>query len=63
MDPLERMRRRYGLDAAATAAAEQRKMQSVPIPSLEEELLKLQLSVNIKDFEYKPVPRIEEEDG
>ena len=60
LDPLERMRKRYGLDAAA----EQRRLQqSVPIPSLEEELLKTQREVNIKDFDYVPVPRTEDEEG
>lgn len=63
MDPLERMRRRYGLDAAAAAAAEQRRMHSVPIPSLEEELLRTQRKVNIRDFDYVPVPRTEDEES
>ena len=60
LDPLERMRKRYGLDAAAE---QRRLLQSVPIPSLEEELLKTQREVNIKDFDYVPVPRTEDEEG
>ncbi len=56
MDPVERMRQRYRLDGS-TAPAQQRRKAAVPIPSLEEELLKVQRSVNIMDFDYKPVPR------
>ena len=65
MDPLERMRRRFGLDAAA-AATEQHRSKSappIPIPSLEEELKKVQSTINIKEFDYIPVPRTEDEDG
>ena len=58
------MRKRYGLNAASEArAAEQRRMASVPIPSIEEELARVNQKINIRDFEYKPVPRPQDDEG
>ena len=61
MDPLEQLRKRHGLDTPA--ATEKRVSRSTPIPSLEEELRKVQSSINIKDFDYLPVPRSPDEEG
>jgi len=55
MDPVERMRRRYRISESESKG-------SVPIPSLEDELNSVQKSINIYDFDYKPVPRTEEEE-
>ena len=58
------MRKRYGLNAAREArAAEQRRIASVPIPSLEEELARVHQKINLRDFEYKPVPRPPDDEG
>lgn len=46
-DPMERMKR------LATGPA---------VSSLEEELKHMQTTVNIQDFEYKPVPRTDDDD-
>mmetsp|Transcript_838 Transcript_838/g.1892 ORF Transcript_838/g.1892 Transcript_838/m.1892 type:complete len:101 (-) Transcript_838:517-819(-) len=52
LDPLERMRRRYALD----------RPEQPQISSLEDELRNMQQTVNIKDFDYKPVPRPADEE-
>ena len=62
MDPLEQLRRRHGLDTAS-AATEKRVSKSTPIPSLEDELRKVHNSINIKDFDYLPVPRSPDEES
>jgi hypothetical protein len=56
MDPLERMRMRYGLDAESVQKPQ------VKISSLEEELEELQRTLDIKNFDYVPVPREEGEE-
>lgn len=52
MDPVERMRARYGIDGASA--------QQVPQPeirSLEEELQDTLSKIDLRDFDYRPVPR------
>lgn len=55
MDPMEKMRRRYNLDRGEPE-------QLPDIPSLEEELLAVHKKVNIHDFDYKPVPRLPDDE-
>ena len=59
MDPVERMRRRYGLDSSPgdSHGASRQERKKTLVPSLEEELTKTIKSIDLKDFEYKPVPR------
>ena len=57
MDPVERMRQRYGLDSN-----NQRSLGSQPVRSLEDELKTLQETLDINNFDYKPVPRTEDEE-
>jgi hypothetical protein len=57
MDPVERMRRKYGLDSGSSGAQSRQERKAPVVPSLEEELAKTMSSINIKDFDYKPVPR------
>ncbi len=59
LDPVERMRRRYGIGEPGTVA---RAADSAPISSLEEELEATLKKIDIKDFDYKPVPRPAEDD-
>mmetsp|Transcript_7306 Transcript_7306/g.18108 ORF Transcript_7306/g.18108 Transcript_7306/m.18108 type:complete len:106 (-) Transcript_7306:1694-2011(-) len=56
LDPMERMRRRYGLEGGDTAAT-----SKPEISSLEEELEATLKKINLKDFEYMPVPRTDDE--
>lgn len=60
LDPVERMRRRYGLGEGGEGAAGGLSA-SAPIRSVEEELEATLKQINIKDFDYKPVPRQPEE--
>jgi len=70
-DPTERMRRmqRSAEQQAAAAAAGRGGEPSAPapgpprkrVPSLEEELARLHTQVDLRDFEYVPVPRTEGE--
>lgn len=53
------MRRRYGIGEPGTVA---RAADSAPISSLEEELEATLKKIDIKDFDYKPVPRPAEDD-
>lgn len=53
LDPLERMRRRYGLDRNSSSGA----AAGGAMPSLEEELEQILKKVDIHKFDYKPVPR------
>ncbi len=67
MDPVERMRRRYGLtdrggSSSATGDEQPPRKAPPPIPTLEEELNSLRASVDIRDFDYKPVPRPPDDD-
>lgn len=55
IDPVERMRQRYRLGDSA-ASTEPR------ISTLEEELEATMKKINLKDFDYKPVPRPEEDE-
>lgn len=55
MDPMEKMRRRYNLDRGEPD-------ERPAIPSLEEELEAVHSRVNIHDFDYKPVPRLPDEE-
>lgn len=57
MDPVERMRRRYGLDSGGGGAPSRQERKAPMIPSLEEELANTMRTIDIKDFDYKPVPR------
>lgn len=57
MDPVERMRQRYGLDSN-----NQRSLGSQPVRSLEDELKTLQETLDINNFDYKPVPRTDDEE-
>mmetsp|Transcript_19319 Transcript_19319/g.34894 ORF Transcript_19319/g.34894 Transcript_19319/m.34894 type:complete len:98 (+) Transcript_19319:60-353(+) len=50
MDPLEKMRRHYGLDRA-----------SHNMTSLEEELESIKNKYDSNSFDYKPIPRDEDE--
>lgn len=54
---MERMRRRFELDAAVKAGGHVPAREPPRIPSLEEELEAIKRKVNIYDFDYKPVPR------
>ncbi|GLI66821.1 hypothetical protein VaNZ11_010773 [Volvox africanus] len=61
LDPLERMRRRYGLQDGAGATgsymAPHRQPARRELPSLEAELEDIKAKVDIYEFDYKPVPR------
>ncbi|KXZ56362.1 hypothetical protein GPECTOR_1g320 [Gonium pectorale] len=69
MDPLERMRRRYGLEdggaGSGSSGPGRRGRGQTPqpeIPSLEQELEDIRRKVDIYNFDYKPVPRQAEDD-
>uniref|UniRef100_A0A7S3VLC2 Cytochrome c oxidase assembly protein COX16, mitochondrial n=1 Tax=Dunaliella tertiolecta TaxID=3047 RepID=A0A7S3VLC2_DUNTE len=67
MDPVERMRQRYGLNEVSgselTQARGGRASVSAPqISSIEEELENTLKKVDIKDWDYKAVPREKVED-
>eukprot|EP00955_Chlamydomonas_euryale_P037455 350767-Chlamydomonas_euryale.AAC.6 len=51
MDPLERMRKAYGLNATS------QQREPTRIASIEEELASINSKIDIRDFDYKPVPR------
>ncbi|GIL58097.1 hypothetical protein Vafri_12943 [Volvox africanus] len=61
LDPLERMRRRYGLQdgagATGTHMPPRRQLAREEPPSLEAELEDIKSRVDIYNFDYKPVPR------
>ncbi|GFR41304.1 hypothetical protein Agub_g1980 [Astrephomene gubernaculifera] len=60
LDPVERMQRRYGIQHGTAGGA---KRPAAPVlPSLEEELEAMKRKVDIYDFDYKPVPRPEEDE-
>ncbi|GIL79250.1 hypothetical protein Vretimale_16439 [Volvox reticuliferus] len=65
LDPLERMRRRYGLQDGAGAAgsgmAPRRQPAREDFPSMEAELEDIKTKVDIYNFDYKPVPRPDED--
>mmetsp|Transcript_4547 Transcript_4547/g.7756 ORF Transcript_4547/g.7756 Transcript_4547/m.7756 type:complete len:109 (+) Transcript_4547:205-531(+) len=58
MDPMERMRRRYNIGAGAGESAASEPEMS----SLEDELKDTLSKMDLRTFEYKPVPRTAEED-
>lgn len=69
---MERMRQRYGLgqggaegtgSAVRGQAATASGSTTTRVSSLEEELEDTLRRVNIKDFDYKPVPRPEDEEA
>ena len=55
LDPLERMRRQYGLDRSGAAPQSH-------ITTLEDELERTLKKVDIHNFDYKPVPRPEDDE-
>lgn len=54
-----RLHRRYGLGGEGGTAASS--APAPPIPTIEEELEATLRKIDIKDFDYKPVPRTAEE--